>query len=247
MAGLIRSAVRRALDAADPATAVALDPRARVYVPTDLQRALDAAAVPTAKTPPAFVAATGHINFATTNAVPALASVQAGDVLLAFAYGNSQVASVTPPDGTWTQILEHGTEPRGRVFVRTATGPLAAGTWTWSGSHNHTVVIGAWRGAKPPASGSGTPVTGSATTVNAPTANATEANALLVAFGFHTNAGTTAALAGMTSRRNAGAAVAGSVLADEVRATPGLTGTRAYTITPGPGTLLASSLILEPA
>ncbi|SSC24146.1 Hypothetical protein KLENKIAIHU_2753 [Klenkia terrae] len=48
------------------------------------------------------------------------------------------------------------------------------------------------------------------------------ANPLLVAFGIHTSAGGTSAgfPAGMTTRRNANAAVAGSVIADEVRATP---------------------------
>jgi hypothetical protein len=198
---------------------------------------------------PQFVAATGHINFATTNAVPAIAAVQSGDILVAFAYGNSQVASVTPPDGTWTLLGSHPvTEPRGWIYTKTATGSLAAGTWTWSGSHNHTVVIGAWRGGLTPTVFATTSPATSVSTINAPTVTTTAANSLLVCFGFHTSAGTTAALAGgMTERRNAGAAVAGSVLADELRATAGATGTRAYTISPGPATLLASSVVIPSA
>lgn len=203
-------------------------------------------------TTPAFVAATDNKAFATTNTVPALSGVQAGDVLLAFAGANDQSTTLTAPAGlTWTQLADtgSGSVTRARLLVAVATGPLAATTWTWSGSHNHSVAIGAWRHVTAPsAAASATSAGTQVTTLDAPAQTTTATGSLLVCYGFHPSAaGTSRSFpVSMTSRLDDGAGVAGMVVAEETIAATGSTGTRTYTIAPGPAVLRTISVALAP-
>jgi hypothetical protein len=200
---------------------------------------------------PTFVASTGGKGFNAATSVPALATVQNGDVLVAIAAGNAATASLTPPAGlTWTTLADTGVAAvRARLLVAVATGALAAGTWTWGeGSHNHSVQIGAWRNAAAPAAASAAISGPSATTVDAPSRTASAAGALLVCLGFHTSAGDTSRgfPGSMTVRRDAGSGAASGIIADEALPAAGATGTRAYTIAPGTAILAGLSVVLEP-
>lgn len=93
--------------------------------------------------------------FNTNNVVPAIASVVAGDTLLAFCSstdsgsGDSAVSRTTPPDGTWTRIGVYAiltSRTRTEVYAKTATGPLASTTWVWGTSHWTMTGIVAYRG-----------------------------------------------------------------------------------------------------
>lgn len=200
----------------------------------------------------AFVAgAASTPGFAATSAVPAIASTQAGDILIACAAGNSQSDTITPPAGlTWTALASTNIIGGGRfhLLTATATGALGAGTWTWPGSHNHAVGIVAYRGAKAPTTASVAAVVLNTATTSAPSQTTVAANAVLVAAGYHASGGTTRGFVGsMTARVDTNTATPGMVIAEEARATPGATGTRAYTVSPGNTTLFAGSLALEPA
>lgn len=205
-------------------------------------------------TNPFFVEGQSGRGFSATSSVPPLIGVQAGDVLLAFAAGNDQTATLTPPTGlTWTTIADTSTGTNSGVRIRllaaVANGPLPEGTWRWNGTHNHNVTIGAWRNVKAPTTGARTLSGYNVTTVNAPTRTAVAAGALLICLGFHTSSADTSRAwsASMTTRHDAGVGSAGSLVADELLTAAGATGTRTYAIAPGGGVILAGfSTVLEP-
>lgn len=202
---------------------------------------------PTAAPVPAqFVGYSNNKGFTATNTVPPVTGVQDGDTLVAYAAGNDQAATITPPAG-WTLLTPTPAASgnvRARVYCRTAA---SEGTtvWTWPGSHNHEVVIVAWRGYQLPTTAVTAVTTGTAT-VNAPTMTTSGADALLVCSAYRVTYGATPTFAGMTTRFPGAASGSNHFVADETRPTPGATGTRAFTQA-ATSILLASSLILERA
>lgn len=206
-----------------------------------------------AETIPTFHGYASNRAFAATNTVGAITGAKTSDVLLAFASGNDQTTTLTPPAGAgWTLIGDTGGVVAGwlRVFATTATAAnQAGGTWTWSGSHNHLVTIGAWGAAKLPTTAGMVRAAGGSLSVTAPDRTAVAANALLVCFAFYVTNGTAPAWpAGMTVRIPNTTTTCDGVGAEERRPTPGATGTRVFTAgTAAPAALTAASLVLEPA
>lgn len=199
----------------------------------------------------AFVDGKGHARWAAANIVPALRGVQAGDVLIAWATGNSSSTTLTPPAGlTWTVLGESVTNPRGRVLTAVATGAFAASTWTWEAAFNHAVIVAAYRGAAVPTTAT---VPGAdqsiVTTKDAPSQTTTVANSLLICMGFHSsNGGTSREFpVSMTKRVDTSTTTPVEILAEELIPTASVTGTRTYTIVPGTGALSVASLVLAPA
>lgn len=198
-----------------------------------------------------FITGASNRGFAATNILGTLTGVQVGDTLIAFAGGNDQDASITPPAGLgWTQLSDSGTPVGGRMFVLVTTATSAnqaGGTWTWPGSHNHCVTIVAYRNAVLP-SVAAIARTGTASTVDAPSVTSVGANAVLVCGAYVVSNGSAPTWSGsMTTRAALIAASSSEMVVDEARPTPGATGAR--TFTPGgssPG-LSAASLILEAA
>lgn len=201
---------------------------------------------------PTFVAsAAATPGFSATSVVPAIASTQAGDVLVTVAAGNFNADTITAPAGlTWTLLASTNAIGGGRlhVLVAVATGPLASTTWTWPASHNHAVGIVAYRGAAVPSAAAVAAPASAVSTIDAPSRTTTVADSVLLCAGYHAASGTTAAFPGsMTNRVNTATATPGLVVASEPIATPSTTGVRTYTVSPGNTTLFAASVALAPA
>jgi arabinogalactan endo-1,4-beta-galactosidase len=173
--------------------------------------------VTTAAAPDYVGVANSGTGFAATRVTGAISGSQAGDVLVAFAQGNDQSATVTPSDAGWTLLgtvaLDNG---RVHVLTKTATGAQGSVTWTFSGSHNHRVVVVCYRNGTQP-----TQLAASATsriqTAKLENLLVPRAGARLVVCGYsasNTDA-TTAITPGVTSRVTVTAAVGGGVVADQ--------------------------------
>lgn len=220
-----------------------------------LRRGINAhrAAVGPPPTGVTFINSTTARGFATTNAVGSLSGAQAGDILVAFAGGNDQDASITPPAGQgWTQLGDSGLPVAGRMYLLATTatvGNLAGGTWTWSGSHNHAVTIVAYRNAILPTAAPTLPHVTSATSINAPSATSVGANAMLVCGVYVVTNGNTPTWPGSMTQRVALAAAASSEsVAEELLPTAGASGTRTFSVgATASAALSAGSVILEAA
>lgn len=193
-----------------------------------------------------FVEVQSGTGYSASNTVPALTTVASGDVLLAFAGGNSTNDPVTPPDGSWT-FLATGTWKRIHVYTKTATGALGSTVWGWPGTQWHNVVIAAYRDVAAPTTATvAAGGTGGTTTIDAPSQTAVSSGATLVCHGFINQGGTTTlTFSGSMTARGSRTGVPGYLLADEALVSSGATGTRTLTDSPGGG-ISAASLVLEP-
>lgn len=218
-----------------------------------LRRGINAHRAATGPPPTGVTYITGGTarGFAATTVVGTLTGVQAGDILIAFAGGNDQDASVTPPAGLgWTQLGDSGLPVAGRMFllVTTATSTnQSGGTWTWPGSHNHCVTIVAYRNAVLPTAAPTLVHNTSATSINAPSATSVAANAMLVCGAYVVTNGNTPTWPGsMTQRMSLTAASSSETVAEELLPTAGASGTRTFSVgaTASAG-LSAGSVILE--
>lgn len=144
-------------------------------------------------------------DFSTTDVVPALSSVQAGDVLVAFAHSsnsgsnNPAIVRVTAPAG-WTRIGAAATSfnARTEVWTKVATGPLAQETWTWGTSHWTNTAVVAYRGVSAaPTTASMTAVVATSTTT---TAVSPTSDGIVVFTGHKTATGSTSGFSGVTKR-----------------------------------------------
>lgn len=223
---------------------------------TDLRAAAVLSETPVVVTPgpvPTYVTGTTNAAFSATVGTSALATVQAGDVLVAFACGNDQATSVSASDGGWTELGSVAAgNVRTRIQTKVATGALGAITWTFPASHNHRVFIVAYRGAGTlTALGTTSNSATTAITLDLPTQTTTAGNALLVACGFQATLGDVRTWQGsMTARVEGAAATCGGRVADEAITTAGATGARTYTASTNTTTakaILASSVVLYPA
>lgn len=212
---------------------------------------VDAIVVGPGETTPTFHGVAQNRGFATTNTVGAVTGTVIGDVLLAFAGGSDQTASVTPPAGLgWTQVGDSGLPAAGRLYVYAATATAtdqAGGTWTWSGSHNHAIAVLAYGGATQPTTAATAHVS-NAGTVTAPSVTSTAANAMLIAYAWWSSTGGTSPVwpGTMTVRSPALATNATGLGAEESLPTPAATGTRVFSLTGTSVGMSAASLILEP-
>lgn len=221
-----------------------------------LRHALDsevqALTVGPAPTIPTFHGVAQARGFATTTVVGAVTGARVGDILVAFAGGNDQTTTLTPPAGQgWTQIADTSTPAAGRlrVLVTTATAAdQAGGTWTWTATaHNHSVAVLAYTAAALPTAG-GTARADAQLTITAPSRTSVAANALLLTYAYFTSNGTAPAWPGsMTVRSPNLAAASSGVGAEERLPAPGASGTRVFTAGGAPSFFTAASLILEPA
>lgn len=201
---------------------------------------------------PTFHGIAQNRGFSTTNTIGAVTGAQAGDLLVAFAAGNDQTQTLTPPAGEgWTVIGDNGSATaaaRLRVLVTTATAAnQAGGTWTWTATaHNHSIAILAYGHVTAPATAS--MVRNNAQpTITVPSLTTTGANAILLTYAFYTSNGTAPAWpVSMTVRSPSLAASASGLGADEVRATAGATGTRTLTAGASPAFFTAAGLVLNP-
>lgn len=201
---------------------------------------------------PTFHGFATNRGFVAANTVGAITGVIPGDVLVAFAAGNDQTTSLTPPAGAgWTQIGDTGGAVAARqyVFVTTATAVnQAGGTWTWPGSHNHEVKILAYDNVALPSVASMVRAAGGSSTVVVPSLTSVGADALLVANAFFATNGTAPAWPGsMTVRSPNTGATASAIAADEALPTAGATGTRTFSAGGVPSALTAGAVILEAA
>lgn len=200
---------------------------------------------------PTFRGAARNAGFSATNVVGAVPNAVTGDVLLAYATGNDQTASCTPPAGQgWTQIGDSAGAAAGRLYVFSATATatnIAGGTWTWPASHNHHVVVEGYGGVVLPTASS-TAKTTNLGTVVAPSRTSVAANALMVVYGSFVTNGTAPAWPGtMTVRSPHTAASNSGVAADEALPTAGASGTRTFTAGGIAAAMSAATIILEPA
>lgn len=191
--------------------------------------------------------------FTATNAIGAVTGTVPGDVLLAFASGNDQTTTLTPPVGEgWTLLGDTAGAAAGRLraYATTATGVnQVVGTWTWSGSHNHSIAVLAYGGATVPTAASMVRAATGSLTVAAPSVTSVNAGAMLITYAFFVTNGTVATWPGtMTVRSPSLATSASGVGAEEALPTAGASGTRTFTAgTTAPAALTAASLVLEPA
>jgi hypothetical protein len=200
---------------------------------------------------PEFHGTAQNRGFTATNDVGPVTGTLPGDVMLAFASGNDQTASITPPAG-WTQIGDTGGAVAGRlrVFATTATSiNQTGGVWTWPGSHNHSVAVLAYGGVVAPTAAGMVRAGAGATSVAAPSRTSLAPGALLVVYAFFvTNGSAPAWQAPLVVRSPHLAASASGVGADETLAAAGATSTRTFTAgTTAPAALTAASVVLEPA
>lgn len=170
----------------------------------------------TTATPPAYVGgAIIGTSFTATRTVPAIVT-QAGDVLVTFLMGNSNNdPGPTTTDPGWTLIGSVALDGADvYVAVKEATGSQGAVTWTWPGSHNHSAISVAYRGALLPTELAAT-ATNRIQTVRLGNFISSSAGSRLVVGGFQASDGDVRAWpAYFTERQEIANAVAGGVVAD---------------------------------
>jgi hypothetical protein len=159
----------------------------------------------------AFVAAGALATNATTTTLTITApACSVDDILLAFIHGNNN-QTVSPPDGTWTSVVEvnNTTAMRSSVFWKRATASGGTHAFTKPTDDNllFAGLICAWKGC--PTNATPIDATTPTTSANASSDDVTyatfdpvETNGLVIAAGFYNQGGTTDTTAGAMSGTN---------------------------------------------
>ncbi len=198
-----------------------------------------------------FVATSTHRGF-TSSSTPAIPTgTQAGDVMVAVLAGSSSRTIASAPSG-WSLISASDggghAEARMYFYVKTAVSSEPAPTWTWSASHWSIATILTYRDVTPATAANVSATLGAPGTTHAvPGVTTTAADATIIWAGYwHNNGQTSAAFDGTYTERHKNTVTgAGLLVGEEVRATPGATGDRTFTIAPGTAWLATGSLVLE--
>lgn len=168
-----------------------------------------------------------------------------GDVMLAFtSNNNTSTEPLTAPSG-WTLLDEqNSTNVEMECWYRVASSEPASYVWTWSGNHNHNVVIATYRDVGAP-NWWETNAASAVTIITTTDVEALAADAILVCAAMHPNGGTWTETGGLMTARNTSGRLA---VWDQVLAASGPTGTRTLdTNTPTNANMASAAVVMEAA
>lgn len=196
-------------------------------------------------TTPTLIASASDIGFEATSNIGALGST-AGDVYVVFLAASD--ATPTPPSTDWVCIADTGpgvVNVRMWCYVKLAITSEPANAWTWSSSHWHDVSAQIWRGCNVPARGYVHALPSTAASI-AILERKAKTNAKLLLAGYCSgSAGTTRAWSAGTNIHDLHSTGTSALLTTHESVSPGATGTRTFTVTPGNGYMQAISVLLE--